>query len=169
MCQAQNKDSINSTQYYLLLLLSSQTIRGAMQEKQGWHGRALNAKHRAENFTRSWYSIALTAQWNRDYDCTHFIDGTKVQRSQSFAWGHTASEYSRAGVLEVQESGIRTHLWWSTHCADSSHCPRHLHHSTNLWHHNLYLWTLQGRGIMEESKIQAWSQNARFKCQLATS
>lgn len=52
MCQAENKHSINSTQYYLLLLLSSQAIRGAMQEKE-LHGRALNAKHRAENFTHS--------------------------------------------------------------------------------------------------------------------
>lgn len=44
--------------------------------------KALNAEHRAENFTCSGYSTVRTAQGSRDYNCP-LTNGTTVQRSQT--------------------------------------------------------------------------------------
>lgn len=60
------------------------------------------------NFECSWYSTVLTVLQSRDYSCTYFTDGTKVQRSQNLAWGHTANKCSKLGRLrfrKVQSEG----------------------------------------------------------------
>lgn len=155
-----------------MLVLSLQAMRGGMQRKQELGGRVLNAEYRGEILISSWYSLILTTQWHRDNYCTHFIDGTKVQKSQNFAKSHT-SECSRTGMLEVQESHQNTPLMAQSLCWQPTTpgnlpppTPRPLQPLT----HHPYLWTLQGgRSNMEKSKIQAWNQNTRFRCHTSTS
>lgn len=142
--------SVWLTAHSVVFIITGNKRSNAKETWVRWQGLS------AEILISSWYSIILIARRSRDYYCTHFIDGTKVQKSQDFAKSHT-SECSRAGMLEVQESHQDAPLMAQALCWQP-HCPRHPPPSPSLQPltHHPYLCTLQGgRSNMEESKIQA--------------